>query len=37
MVLVGLFFLWVKTAEGHAGHGVVGKKQSGVGDKLYFE
>ena len=36
MVLVGLFFLYGKTAGVHAGHGVVGKKQSVFGDKGWF-
>ena len=36
MVLVGLFFLYGKTAGVHAGHGVVVKKQSGLGNKVWF-
>ena len=35
MVLVG-FFLCAKPPQSHAGHGVVGKKQSGLKDKLYL-
>jgi hypothetical protein len=29
-------FLWAKVAQSHAGHGVVGKKQSGLKDNLYL-
>ena len=37
MVLVGLFFCMEKLPQTHAGHGVVGKKQSGFENKHYIK
>ena len=36
MVLVGLFFYEQKVGGVHGRHGVVEKKQSGVGDKVWI-